>query len=128
MEYFDEFDDKPRCECGVFGILGHPRAVEFTYLGLRALQHRGQESAGIVAADDDSFTYHHGMGLVATIFDSDSLSKLEGNLALGHNRYSTTGQSTLQNAQPLVRGIQAGYPCDCTQWESCERPAYPQRP
>lgn len=108
MEHFDAFDDKPRCECGVFGILGHPKAVEFTYLALRALQHRGQESAGIAAADDDAFTYHHGMGLVATIFDSDTLGKLEGDLALGHNRYSTTGHSTLQNAQPLVREYKRG--------------------
>ena len=108
MEYINAFDDKPRCECGVFGILGHPRAVEFTYLALRALQHRGQESAGIAAADDDQFTYHHGMGLVATIFDSDTLGKLEGDLALGHNRYSTTGHSTLQNAQPLVREYKRG--------------------
>lgn len=60
-------DDKPKDECGVFGIFGHPRAVELTYLGLRALQHRGQESSGIVASDGERLTSHHGMGLVAAV-------------------------------------------------------------
>jgi len=107
MEYFDAFDDKPRDECGVFGILGHPKAVEFTYLGLRALQHRGQESAGIVASDGDSFSHHHGMGLVAQVFE-ETLTTLEGHIAVGHNRYSTTGASNLQNAQPLIREYKRG--------------------
>ena len=102
MEYFDEFDDKPKDECGVFGVFGHPKAVDFTYLGLRALQHRGQESAGIVASDGHSFSHHHGMGLVANVFDSEVLAKLTGNIAIGHNRYSTTGGSNLQNAQPMI--------------------------
>lgn len=87
----------------MFGIFGHPRAVELTYLGLRALQHRGQESSGIVASDGKRLTCHHGMGLVASVFDNDALAKLNGHIAIGHNRYSTAGESTLDNAQPLVR-------------------------
>ena len=67
--------DKPKDECGVFGVFGHPRAVELTYLGLRALQHRGQESSGIVVSDGERFTSHHGMGLVDSVFNSDILSK-----------------------------------------------------
>lgn len=101
-------DDKPKDECGVFGIFGHPRAVELTYLGLRALQHRGQESSGIVASDGERLTSHHGMGLVAAVFDTDALAKLQGHIAIGHNRYSTAGESTLDNAQPLVRNYRHG--------------------
>ena len=101
-------DDKPKDECGVFGIFGHPRAVELTYLGLRALQHRGQESSGIVASDGERLTSHHGMGLVAAVFNDDALAKLQGNIAIGHNRYSTAGESTLDNAQPLVRNYRHG--------------------
>ncbi|HID55952.1 TPA: amidophosphoribosyltransferase, partial [Candidatus Poribacteria bacterium] len=100
---FDE--DKPKGECGIFGIYGHPDAAYLTYLGLYALQHRGQESAGIVTSDREKIYYHHGMGLVVNVFDEERLSKLEGDIAIGHNRYSTAGSSTLQNAQPLVREI-----------------------
>ena len=100
--------DKPKDECGVFGIFGHPRAVELTYLGLRALQHRGQESSGIVASDGEQLTYHHGMGLVDSVFNSEILAKLTGHMAIGHNRYSTAGESTLENAQPLVRNYKKG--------------------
>lgn len=103
-----QYDDKPRDECGVFGVFGHPRAVELTYLGLRALQHRGQESSGIVASDGEKFTYHHGMGLVHSVFSAETLGKLEGHIAIGHNRYSTAGASTLENAQPLVRNYKQG--------------------
>ncbi|MFB3041345.1 MAG: amidophosphoribosyltransferase [Candidatus Poribacteria bacterium] len=95
-------DDKPKEECGVFGIFGHPKAAELTYLGLRALQHRGQESAGIVASDRTTFHHHCGMGLVTVVFDEETLSKLKGNIAVGHNRYSTSGDSDLDNAQPLI--------------------------
>lgn len=102
------YDDKPKDECGVFGIFGHPRAVELTYLGLRALQHRGQESTGIVASDGERLTCHHGMGLVASVFDNDALARLSGHIAIGHNRYSTAGESTLDNAQPLVRNYLHG--------------------
>ena len=103
-----QYDDKPKDECGVFGVFGHPRAVELTYLGLRALQHRGQESSGIVASDGEKFTYHHGMGLVHSVFTPEILSRLKGHIAIGHNRYSTAGESTLENAQPLVRNYKQG--------------------
>ncbi len=103
-----QYDDKPKDECGVFGIFGHPRAVELTYLGLRALQHRGQESSGIVASDGEKFTYHHGMGLVHSVFTPEVLARLNGHIAIGHNRYSTAGESTLENAQPLVRNYKQG--------------------
>ncbi len=101
-------NDKPKDECGVFGVFGHPKAVELTYLGLRALQHRGQESSGIVASDGERFTKHHGMGFVDSVFNPDVLSKLTGHIAIGHNRYSTAGSSTLENAQPLVRNYKQG--------------------
>jgi len=102
MLSFDE-EDKPRDECGVFGIFDHPEAAQLTYLGLYALQHRGQESAGIVASNGSNFTHHHGMGLVVNVFENGELHALEGHIAVGHNRYSTAGSSTLRNAQPIVR-------------------------
>jgi amidophosphoribosyltransferase len=89
-------------ECGVFGVYGHPEAANLVYLGLYALQHRGQESAGIVSSNGKSLISHRGMGLVADIFNSDVLAQLEGTSAIGHNRYSTTGSTTLKNCQPLV--------------------------
>ena len=92
----------PKHYCGVFGIFGHPNAAELTYYGLYALQHRGQESAGIVASDGVQFRAHKGMGLVSQIFSSQTLQDLEGNMAVGHTRYSTTGSSHLRNAQPLT--------------------------
>ena len=110
MQLFDDWDDddKPKDECGVFSVFGHPQAAELTYLGLRALQHRGQESAGIVVSDSESFSYHHAMGLVADIFNTDILAKLSGEMAIGHNRYSTAGSSKIENAQPLVRQYKRG--------------------
>lgn len=92
----------PKHYCGVFGIFGHPNAAELTYYGLYALQHRGQESAGIVSFDGRNFCTHKGMGLVSQIFNGDVLGTLPGNVALGHTRYSTTGSSHLRNAQPLT--------------------------
>jgi len=92
----------PKHYCGVFGIFGHPNAAELTYYGLYALQHRGQESAGIVTCHDGKFFKHHGMGLVPQVFNSKILHDLVGNVAIGHNRYSTTGSSHLRNAQPLT--------------------------
>ncbi len=92
----------PKHYCGVFGIYGHPNAAELTYYGLYALQHRGQESAGIVACDGRQFRVHKGMGLVSHIFDGEILHGLVGNMAVGHTRYSTTGSSHLRNAQPLT--------------------------
>jgi amidophosphoribosyltransferase len=89
-------------ECGVFGVYGHPEAANLVYLGLYALQHRGQESAGIVSSNGKVLIAHRGMGLVADIFNSDVIAQLEGTAAIGHNRYSTTGSTTLKNCQPLV--------------------------
>jgi amidophosphoribosyltransferase len=94
--------DKFKDECGVFGIFGHPEAANLTYLGLYALQHRGQESAGIVAADGERMRASRAMGYVADAFDEAALSGLPGHLAVGHTRYSTAGESRLQNAQPLL--------------------------
>ncbi len=92
----------PKHYCGVFGIYNHPNAGELTYYGLYALQHRGQESAGIVTNDGSQFHVHKGMGLVPQIFNAESLEKLKGSSAVGHTRYSTTGSSHLRNAQPLT--------------------------
>jgi amidophosphoribosyltransferase len=95
---FDKFKD----ECGVFGIFGHPEAANMTYLGLYALQHRGQESAGIAASDGRQVRIAREMGYVADIFDGETLAKLPGPLAIGHVRYSTAGESKLLNAQPIL--------------------------
>ncbi|HSZ79879.1 MAG TPA: amidophosphoribosyltransferase [Chthoniobacterales bacterium] len=97
--------DKPQHECGVFGVYGHPDAALLTYYGLFALQHRGQESAGIVTAagSNQPFNIHRGMGLVSQVFQEKDLQQLRiGTRAIGHVRYSTSGSSTLKNAQPLV--------------------------
>ncbi len=94
--------DKFREECGVFGIFGHPEAANMTYLGLYALQHRGQESAGIAAADLRQVRVSRAMGYVAETFDNNELSHLPGPLAIGHVRYSTAGESKLSNAQPIL--------------------------
>ncbi|WP_043389725.1 amidophosphoribosyltransferase [Archangium violaceum] len=88
--------------CGIFGIVGNPEASNLTYLGLHALQHRGQESAGIVASDGHGLRAHREMGLVADIFTAPTLEKLPGSAAIGHVRYSTAGVSQLKNAQPLT--------------------------
>ncbi len=93
----------PKHYCGVFGVFGHPNAAELAYYGLYALQHRGQESAGIVTCHEGKFFKHHGMGLVPQIFnDPKILHDLIGEMAIGHTRYSTTGSSQLRNAQPLT--------------------------
>lgn len=89
-------------ECGVFGIFGHPEAANLTYLGLFALQHRGQESAGIASADGERMRISRAMGEVAEAFDESALAKLPGHLAIGHTRYSTAGESKLENAQPFL--------------------------
>jgi len=93
--------DKLREECGIFGISAHPEAARLTYLGLYALQHRGQESAGIVSADDQRLFVQRGMGYVADVFDERRLEGLPGHSAIGHVRYSTSGESGLANAQPI---------------------------
>src|SRR5512133_527275 len=92
----------PKHYCGVFGVFGHPNAAEVTYYGLYALQHRGQESAGIVSCDGKNFHTHRGMGLVPQVFKGNELQDLTGPMAIGHTRYSTTGSSHLRNAQPLT--------------------------
>jgi len=94
--------DRFREECGVMGIAGHPEAANLTYLGLYALQHRGQESAGIVTRDGGESHIYKGMGLVADIFSHEVLATLPGRIAIGHVRYSTAGASNLRNAQPFL--------------------------
>ena len=104
------FNEKPREACGIFGIYDHPEAAPLTYFGLYALQHRGQESAGIAVAQDMQIVGHKGMGLVSDVFDMDHLARLGGGSAVGHVRYSTTGSSILTNAQPfLVRHRKKSY-------------------
>ena len=95
---FDKFHE----ECGVVGVYGHPEAATLAYLSLYALQHRGQESAGIVASNGEALISHRGMGHVADIFQYDILARLRGHLAIGHNRYSTSGSTVLKNCQPFV--------------------------
>lgn len=91
----------PREECGIYGIYGCPEAANFTYLGLYSLQHRGQESAGIVSTNGERLYRKAGMGQVSHVFNKDKLNELAGHAAIGHNRYSTTGASFLRNAQPI---------------------------
>jgi amidophosphoribosyltransferase len=98
MLRIDKFHD----ECGVVAIFAHPEAEKLAYLGLHALQHRGQESAGIVTSDGLTSRVHKAMGTVADIFTEDVLSKIRGTLAIGHTRYSTAGDSALLNAQPIL--------------------------
>ncbi|MFZ2006206.1 MAG: amidophosphoribosyltransferase [Stellaceae bacterium] len=101
----DHFHD----ECGVFGVYGHPDAAALTALGLHALQHRGQEAAGIVAYDGEQFSAHRGMGLVGDNFSSkETMAKLRGHSAIGHVRYATTGEVAMRNVQPLFFEIEFG--------------------
>jgi amidophosphoribosyltransferase len=95
-------DDRFHDECGVFGVYGHPEAANLTYLGLYALQHRGQESAGIVASTGNDLNLHRAMGEVEEIFQPSVLAKLPGSSAIGHTRYSTAGDKALLNAQPIM--------------------------
>jgi len=97
----DLLEDKPKEACGIFAVYNHPEAAKLTYFGLYALQHRGQESAGIVVSDGKTMQEHKAMGLVPEIFNEDILKNLKGHIALGHVRYSTTGSSILTNAQPF---------------------------
>ncbi|MBI1820872.1 MAG: amidophosphoribosyltransferase [Nitrospirae bacterium] len=100
--------DKLHEECAVFGIFGHPEAAKMTYLGLYALQHRGQEGSGIVSSNGKDFHIEKGTGLVADIFTESRLGKLAGTRAIGHNRYSTYGENTLKNVQPLMVNFALG--------------------
>ncbi len=102
-------EDKFHDECGVFGVFGHPEAANLTYLGLYALQHRGQEGAGIVSSDGSSLRIEKGLGLVSDIFSAHKIKALKGDRAIGHNRYSTTGASRVQeNVQPLLVNFALG--------------------
>ncbi|HET7840168.1 MAG TPA: amidophosphoribosyltransferase [Terriglobia bacterium] len=101
-------DDKFHDACGVFAVYGHPEAAKLTYLGLYALQHRGQESAGIVTTDGQKLFSHKGMGHVAEVFTESALENLSGSAAIGHTRYSTAGDTDLKNAQPLIVSCQKG--------------------
>ncbi|CAJ1973019.1 unnamed protein product [Sphenostylis stenocarpa] len=107
---FSSFNDdqKPREECGVVGIYGDPEASRLCSLALHALQHRGQEGAGIVAVHDNLFHSVTGVGLVSDVFDESKLSQLPGSSAIGHVRYSTAGHSMLNNVQPFVAGYRFG--------------------
>jgi len=95
-------DSGPKEYCGIFGVYGHPEAARLAFFGLYALQHRGQESCGIVVADGQHVMQHKGMGLVAEVFNQPILDSLKGHLAIGHVRYSTTGLTRLVNAQPFL--------------------------
>ncbi len=101
--------DKFKDECGVVAIYAHPEAETLAYLGLHALQHRGQESAGIASSDGVNIRVHKAMGLVADIFTEEVLAKLRGTLAIGHTRYSTAGDSALMNAQPILARSHKGH-------------------
>jgi amidophosphoribosyltransferase len=111
LKLFPEFSlrvDKFHDHCGVCAVYGHPEAAKLTYLGLYALQHRGQESAGIVASDGQKLVSRKGMGHVAEVFTEEVLQQLPGHAAIGHTRYTTAGDTDLRNAQPLVVGCQKG--------------------
>ena len=102
-------DDRLHEECGVFGVYGHPDAAALTALGLHALQHRGQEAAGIVTFDGEQFHSHRALGLVGDNFSSEAIiQRLPGMAAIGHNRYSTTGDTVLRNVQPLFAEFSFG--------------------
>ncbi len=101
VELNEENNGKPKDECGVFGVFGAEKSANLAYLGLYALQHRGQESAGIASSDGDTIYRYAGMGKVNDVFTPETIEDLKGNMAIGHNRYSTTGASYLRNAQPL---------------------------
>lgn len=101
-DLFVDDDDHFHDECGVFGVFGSGEAANLAYLGLHALQHRGQESAGIVSSNGEQLFVHRGLGLVQDVFDEDTLSRLPGSRAIGHVRYSTAGGTALKNAQPLA--------------------------
>ena len=105
---FSLADDKFHDHCGIFAVQGHPEAANLTYLGLYALQHRGQESAGITSSDGKELIAHKGMGHVADVFTEPVLEGLRGCAAIGHTRYSTAGDTNLKNAQPITVACQKG--------------------
>jgi amidophosphoribosyltransferase len=101
-------DDHFHDHCGVFGVFGHPEAAKLTYLGLYALQHRGQESSGIASSDGANLHLHRSLGLVQEVFTPEVIERLPGNAAIGHTRYSTAGDTTLINAQPIAIDFNKG--------------------
>lgn len=107
VDRWDLDDDRPHEECGVFGIYGHPQAAALTYYGLVALQHRGQEAAGITSIDHERMYSHKGLGLLTDVFKDGQLENLHGHGAIGHVRYSTAGANTIQNAQPITLSTHA---------------------
>lgn len=105
----EKSSDKPRSNCGIVGVYGHPEAARIAYLSLYALQHRGQESSGIVSSDGLHVYRHVGMGLAADVFSrEETLRQLQGRIAIGHNRYSTTGSTYLMNSQPFLVNFKDG--------------------
>jgi hypothetical protein len=108
MVHFDHDDDKPREECGVFGIFGNHEASLLTALGLHALQHRGQEACGITSFDGKRFPSERHMGMVGEHFGGDLRARLPGHAAIGHNRYSTQGRPMLRNIQPIFADLAGG--------------------
>ena len=112
----DQIGRALREECGVFGIFDHQEAAQITYLGLYALQHRGQESAGIVVSDGKKLTGHRGMGLVPDVFQGKQLQNLNGRIGIGHVRYSTTGGFRDKKCRTLPGRLLPGFPCHCPQW------------
>lgn len=104
----DFLSEMPHEECGIVAVYNHPEAAKLTYLGLYSLQHRGQESAGIVSSDGERLHVHKAPGLVADVFSQDSFKQLKGNMAIGQVRYSTTGSSVAVNAQPIVANYKGG--------------------
>jgi len=107
MRYLS-WKETPREACGIMAVAGHPEAANLVYLGLYALQHRGQESAGIVSIDGGKIYSHTGDGCVSDVFTRETLSALPGHIAIGHVRYSTTGSETCKNAQPILVNYQGG--------------------
>ncbi len=114
--------DRFRDACGVFGIQGHDEASNIVYLGLYALQHRGQESCGIVASNGREHTAHRAMGLVADTFNEKTLARIKGRHAIGHVRYSTAGESHLRNAQPICANTDGGPVSIATPWPGSTSP------
>src|SRR6187401_344819 len=104
---------KLREECGVFGIYGHPEATRMTYLGLYALQHRGQESCGIVASNGEQLLSEREMGYVSEVFNQARLDRLSGSSAIGHVRYSTAGEVSIRECQPFLVRCQHGQIAIC---------------
>src|SRR5262244_254624 len=107
------FADKLREECGVFGIYGHPEAARMTYLGLYALQHRGQESCGMVSSTGEQLVSERDMGYVSEVFDQARLDRLPGMSAIGHVRYSTAGEVSIRECQPFSVTCQHGQIAVC---------------